>query len=629
MLTSRITISDEKHLRLTLLIGLLLAAVTLTLYWPVQHFEFVNFDDGLYVTGNRHVQGGLSMEGLTWAFTSFHAGNWHPLTWISHMADFEAYQLNAGGHHWTNVLIHTVSTVLLFLVLSSMTGVLWCSALVAALFAIHPLHVESVAWVSERKDVLSGFFWILTMGAYTHYAKNPSLRRYLLVLVSFGMGLLSKPMLVTLPFVLLLLDYWPLKRLAGTRTAFDPWVYAGGTAGRAGLLRLIVEKVPLFIVAAAACIVTLIAQREVGALWTLEKMPFEQRIANAFVAYMEYIRKMLWPADLSVLYPHAGMPPAWKTGLAVTLIASLSYVAVRKAREMPFLLVGWLWYLGTLVPVIGIIQVGSQSMADRYTYLPLVGLFLAAAWGAKSLVEKRPLLKPVVIACVIVALAGLPIPSRVQVETWKNSVTLFEQALRMTEVNPLAHHNIGAYYLERNECQKAVPHFLMALEAKKDYPYALSNLGVCTSRGNDPERALRLFDKAIRIEPRFTKARIDRAIYLMRLGRLEEAGMDFLEILKMKPDHEAAHTNLGLIFVQQGKLGDAEAHLREALRVNPRNAEALNNLGLVRMKQGQADEAVASFLKARDFAPGNPVIEANLKTASDKQRKDASGKGAI
>jgi len=629
MPVSIISRAEDKRLRQALLLCVLLSLSTLILYWPVQSFDFVNFDDDVYVTDNRQVHGGLSMENLTWAFTSFHAGNWHPLTWISHMADFEAYQLNAGGHHWTNVLIHTVSTVLLFLVLSSMTGVLWCSALVAALFAIHPLHVESVAWVSERKDVLSGFFWILTMGAYTHYAKNPSLRRYLLVLVSFGMGLLSKPMLVTLPFVLLLLDYWPLKRLAGTRTAFDPWVYAGGTAGRAGLLRLIVEKVPLFIVAAAACIVTLIAQREVGALWTLEKMPFEQRIANAFVAYMEYIRKMLWPADLSVLYPHAGMPPAWKTGLAVTLIASLSYVAVRKAREMPFLLVGWLWYLGTLVPVIGIIQVGSQSMADRYTYLPLVGLFLAAAWGAKSLVEKRPLLKPVVIACVIVALAGLPIPSRVQVETWKNSVTLFEQALRMTEVNPLAHHNIGAYYLERNECQKAVPHFLMALEAKKDYPYALSNLGVCTSRGNDPERALRLFDKAIRIEPRFTKARIDRAIYLMRLGRLEEAGMDFLEILKMKPDHEAAHTNLGLIFVQQGKLGDAEAHLREALRVNPRNAEALNNLGLVRMKQGQADEAVASFLKARDFAPGNPVIEANLKTASDKQRKDASGKGAI
>ena len=620
---------QDHHLRGVLLIGLLLAAVTLILYWPVQSFDFVNFDDDIYVTDNRQVQRGLSMEGLRWAFTTFHAGNWHPLTWISHMTDVEAYGLDAGGHHRTNALIHAAAALLLYIVLRAMTGSLWGSALVAALFAIHPLHVESVAWVSERKDVLSGFFWILTMGAYTHYAKNPSLRRYLLVLVSFGMGLLSKPMLVTLPFVLLLLDYWPLKRLAGTRTAFDPWVYAGGTAGRAGLLRLIVEKVPLFIVAAAACIVTLIAQREVGALWTLEKMPFEQRIANAFVAYMEYIRKMLWPADLSVLYPHAGMPPAWKTGLAVTLIASLSYVAVRKAREMPFLLVGWLWYLGTLVPVIGIIQVGSQSMADRYTYLPLVGLFLAAAWGAKSLVEKRPLLKPVVIACVIVALAGLPIPSRVHVETWKNSVTLFEQALRMTEVNPLAHHNIGAYYLERNECQKAVPHFLMALEAKKDYPYALSNLGVCTSRGNDPERALRLFDKAIRIEPRFTKARIDRAIYLMRLGRLEEAGMDFLEILKMKPDHEAAHTNLGLIFVQQGKLGDAEAHLREALRVNPRNAEALNNLGLVRMKQGQADEAVDSFLKARDFAPGNPVIEANLKTASDKQRKDALGKGAI
>jgi Flp pilus assembly protein TadD len=629
MPVSDISKAPYQRLRGVLLIGLLLAAVTLTLYWPVQSFDFVNFDDDIYVTDNRQVQGGLSMEGLRWAFTTFHTGNWHPLTWISHMTDVEAYGLDAGGHHRTNALIHAAAAFLLCCVLWAMTGSLWGSALASSLFAIHPLHVESVAWVAERKDVLSGFFWILTMGTYAYYVRRPTLRRYLWVLLSFGLGLLSKPMLVTLPFVLLLFDYWPLKRWAGARTVFDPWVQAGGTQGRADMLRLIVEKVPLFFITAAACIVTLIAQRGVGALWSLERMPFEQRLANALVAYMEYIRKMLWPADLSVLYPHAGMPPAWKTGLAVMLMASLSYVAVRKAREMPFLLVGWLWYLGTLVPVIGIIQVGSQSMADRYTYLPLVGLFIVAAWGAKWIVEKRPLLKHVVIACVVVALAGLLVPSRVQIETWKNSVTLFEQSLRTTEVNPLAHHNIGAYYLERNECQKAVPHFLMALEAKKDYPYALSNLGVCTSRGNDPERALRLFDKAIRIEPRFTKARIDRANYLMRLGRLEEAGMEFLEILNMKPDHEAAHTNLGLIFVQQGKLGDAEAHLQEALRVNPRNAEAHNNLGLVRTKQGRAEEAVASFLRARELAPGNSVIEANLKTASGRQKKETSGKGAL
>lgn len=624
-------ISKAQYHRLggVLLIGLLLAAVTLTLYWPVQSFDFVNFDDDIYVTDNRQVQGGLSTDGLQWAFTTFHAGNWHPLTWISHMADVEAYGLDAGGHHRTNALIHAAAALLLFFVLSGMTNSTWASALVSSLFAIHPLHVESVAWVAERKDVLSGFFWILTMGAYAHYVKHPNIRCYLLVLLSFGLGLLSKPMLVTLPFVLLLLDYWPLNRLAGARTAFDPWVHAGGTAGRAGLLRLVVEKVPFFSVAAAACIVTLIAQRDVGALWSLEKMPFEQRLANAFVAYLEYIRKMLWPVDLSVLYPHAGMPAAWKTGLAFILIASLSYVAVRKAREMPFLLVGWLWYLGTLIPVIGIIQVGSQSMADRYTYLPLVGLFIVVAWGAKSLVEMRPLLKHVVSAFVLVALAGLLIPARTQVETWRNSLTLFEQALRTTEVNPLAHHNIGAYYLERNECQKAVPHFLLALEEKKDYPYALNNLAVCTSHGNDPERALRLFEKAIRIDPRFTKARIDRGNYLMRLGRLEDAGKDFLGILIMKPDHEVAHTNLALIFVQQGKLVNAEAHLQQALRVNPRNAGALNNLGLVRMEQGRTEEAIASFMKARALMPGSAAIETNLRIASEKGQKETLGKGSL
>ena len=390
MLTSRITISDEKHLRLTLLIGLLLAAVTLTLYWPVQHFEFVNFDDGLYVTGNRHVQGGLSMEGLTWAFTSFHAGNWHPLTWISHMADFEAYQLNAGGHHWTNVLIHTVSTVLLFLVLSSMTGVLWCSALVAALFAIHPLHVESVAWVSERKDVLSGFFWILTMGAYTHYVRHPTIGRYLIVFGSFVLGILSKPMMVTLPFVLLLLDYWPLGRFSGVNTAFDKWLWQGTESGKVAVLRLALEKFPFLITVIASCIITIYAQRSTHSLASLGNNPIEVRFANALVSYAGYIQDMLWPVNLAVLYPHVGMPPSWMIVTALMLLVSISYIAIRKAPELPFLLVGWLWYLGTLVPVIGLVQVGSQSMADRYTYIPLVGLFIALAWGAERVIAGWP-----------------------------------------------------------------------------------------------------------------------------------------------------------------------------------------------------------------------------------------------
>ena len=378
---------ESKCFRQTLLIGFLLATVTLILYWPVQSFDFV-YDDELYITNNRPVQGGLSLEGAKWSFTTFHAGNWHPLTWISHMADVEAHGLLAGSHHWTSVLIHAGSAVLLFFVLSIMTRSTWASTLVAALFALHPLHVESVAWISERKDVLSGLFWILTMGVYAYYVKRPTIGRYLLVLLSFVLGLLSKPMVVTLPFVLLLLDYWPLGRFAVANTAFDRWVLRSASSGQSAVLRLIIEKVPLLILVVPVCVIAFLAQGSAGALQSLDKLPVLERIANAAVSYLEYIWKMFRPVDLAVLYPHSGMPPAWKIVSAVLLIASISAIAVRKARELPFLLVGWLWYLGTLVPVIGIIQVGSQSMADRYTYLPLVGLFIAVSWGMKSIVER-------------------------------------------------------------------------------------------------------------------------------------------------------------------------------------------------------------------------------------------------
>ena len=629
MLASKNAKTDEKRLRRTLLIGLLLAVATLILYWPVQSYDFVNFDDDVYVTDNRQVYGGLSMESLTWSFTTFHAGNWHPLTWISHMVDAVAYGLDAGGHHWTNVLIHTAATFLLFFVLSGMTNSPWASALVAALFAIHPIHVESVAWVSERKDVLSGFFWILTMGAYAHYARHPTLRRYLLVVLSLVMGLLSKPMTVTLPFVLLLLDYWPLRRYAATRTAFDRWVRQGRASNGASALLLIVEKVPLLGVAAISCLVTLFTQKEAGALWSLEQIPIATRLANASVTYLDYIRKMLWPVDLAVFYPHAGMPPSWKIAVALLLLGSISCLVVRKAREMPFLLVGWLWYLGTLVPVIGLVQVGSQSMADRYTYIPLVGLFIALAWGAERIVAGWPRWKSPAILLSIVAISGLLFLARSQVETWKNSVTLFEQALAATEVNPVAHQKIGEFYLDRNDCSRAVPHFLKAIEMKENYAYAYHGLGVCASRETPQDGALYFFRQALQLDPQLTRTLLSRGVLLMQLGRLEEAGEDFRQLLRLDPSHEAAHTNLGLIFVHLGKTEDAEAHLSEALRVNPRSAQALNNLGLVRMGQGRTEEAIASFLRARELVPGNAVIDANLTIAREKQQKDAKGKGSI
>jgi tetratricopeptide (TPR) repeat protein len=494
-----------------------------------------------------------------------------------------------------------------------MTRSTWASALVAALFALHPLHVESVAWVSERKDVLSGLFWILTMGAYTCYVKRPTIGRYLVVLLSFVLGLLSKPMAVTLPFVLLLLDYWPLGRFAVANTAFDRWVLRSASSGQSEVLRLIIEKVPLLILVVPVCVIAFLAQGSAGALQSLDKLPVLERIANAAVSYLEYIWKMFRPVDLAVLYPHSGMPPAWKIVTAIIVIASISGIAVRKARELPFLLVGWLWYLGTLVPVIGIIQVGSQSMADRYTYLPLVGLFIAVSWGMKSIVEKRPKCRYAIVVSILIALSGLVFLSREQVGTWKNSITLFGHALRVTEINPVAHHNIGAYYLDHNDCQKAVPHFLQAIQMKEHYADPYHGLGVCASRETPPGDAMYFFGKALEINPRLTRSLIERGGFFMVQGKFDEAVEDFNRALRIEPDHEIALTNLGMLYIQQGNQKEAESRLKEALRINPVSAQAHNNLGIALIGLGRTGEAVDHFRQAHELAPQDRAIENNMQ----------------
>jgi Flp pilus assembly protein TadD len=605
----RFTEMRNQSLRLVVL-SVVLAVVTLALYWPVQTFDFVNYDDDVLVKDNRQIRGGLSREGLEWAFTTIHGGNWHPLTWISHMVDIEAYGLDAGGHHRTNALIHTANAVLLLIVLTAMTHSPGAGALVAILFAIHPLHVESVAWVAERKDVLSGFFWILTMGAYAWYVRRPTVRRYLLVAFSFAMGLLSKPMVVTLPFVLMLLDVWPLQRLRDARTVFDRW---GGVANKGVMAKLVIEKLPLFFLSAVFSALTLFAQIEVSAVWPVDKMPVDVRLANALVSYMAYIRKMMWPVDLAVLYPHAGMPEAWSVWVSALLLVSMTVLAVLKMREMPFLIVGWLWYLGTLVPVIGIVQVGSQALADRYTYIPLVGLFIVLAWGVDRVVARYPGWTRRVIGVSIVTISVLVFLARTQVDTWKSSVTLFEHALHVTEMNPMAHQKIGEFYLDQNDCRNAVPHFLEAIRMKENFAYPYSGLGVCASHQTPPTGALYFFAKALEIDPRLTRALVDRGVLYMKQGKFDSAAEDFERVLRIRPDHEVAHTNLGVVYLRQGRTVDAETHLREALRVQPHIAEAHHNLGLILVGRGLTNEALAHFRQASALAPGNPYIEEQLK----------------
>ena len=363
-----------------LLTCLFIIMVTLSVYWQVQNFDFLNFDDDMYVTDNHHVQEGLTLKSIIWAFTTIHASNWHPLTWLSHMLDCQLYGINAGWHHLTNLLFHIANTLLLFFVFQKMTGCFWQSVFVATLFALHPLHVESVAWISERKDVLSTFFWMLTMWSYTRYVERLEVNRYLLVILFFTLGLMSKPMLVTLPFVLLLLDFYPLYRFR-----FQKSDTSANPKQRSNILLLVLEKIPLLVLTAVSSAVTLYAQKHGEAIMSLDAISLKIRISNAVVSYIKYIGKMIYPSNLAVMYPFQGILPWWKITGACLILVSMSLLAIRIIKQSSYFAVGWLWYIGTLVPVIGLVQVGNQSMADRYTYVPLIGLFIIITWGVSEL----------------------------------------------------------------------------------------------------------------------------------------------------------------------------------------------------------------------------------------------------
>ena len=413
--------NPENHYQ-GIIICLFIIFSTLSVYWQIQHHDFINFDDNEYITENIHVQQNITLKSVIWAFTEFHSNNWHPVTWLSHMLDVEILGVNPGRHHLVNLLFHIINSLLLFSVLRKMTGNLWKSGFVAALFALHPLHVESVAWASERKDVLSTFFWMLTLIGYIRYVQRKSLQRYLIVVLFFILGLLSKPMLVTLPFVLLLLDYWPFRRIQFEQQAI-PW---------RDILKLILEKIPLSLLAATSAYITFLAQTEGRVVKSLDQFPIGIRLSNALVSYVTYIFKMIFPTKLAVLYPHPGMYPLWKITGALFILICISFFAVKSARKYPYICIGWFWYTGTMIPVIGLVQVGMQSMADRYTYIPFIGLFIVITWGLSDLMGKFQYRKFCIGFASLLVFPILLIITWKQIGYWKNSVTLYTHAINVT-----------------------------------------------------------------------------------------------------------------------------------------------------------------------------------------------------
>jgi len=602
-----------------LLVGLCLIAGTLAVYWQVGNYDFINFDDDLYVADNSYVKAGLTAESISWAFTSSDCANWHPLVWLSYMVGCEIYGPNPGWHHLTNVMFHLLNTILLFLILRRTTGKLWQCGFVAALFALHPLHVESVAWIAERKDVLSTLFWMMSLAGYAWYVERPRAVRYLLALGFFGLGLMSKPMLVTLPFVLLLLDYWPLGRFQAAQA-----LQGSKTLRRSPLLRLVYEKFPFFVLAAASCMVTLVVQQKGGAVGSLTHYPFFVRISNALVSYVAYLAKMFWPYNLSVLYPHPGVLPWWQVAGAGLILVSVSFWALKTLKSHPYVSVGWLWYLGTLVPVIGLVQVGSQAMADRYTYVPFIGLSIIIAWGTPGLLKEWRYRGFVLALSAGLALLGLTACAWVQVGYWKNSITLFERSIQVTTNNFMAHNNLGNALAAQGKHNEAIRLYTEALRIKPHFVQAHNNLGLALEREGDINKATHHYVQALRLNPHYAEAHYNLGNALAHQGNFEEAVKHYFETLRIKPDFAEAHNNLGNVLLNQRKLKEAVSHYAEALRLEPDHARARQNLEEASAALTRIDKDIARTQKTLKRKPGNPALHCKLgnlwfsKGASDK-----------
>ena len=675
------------------LLAVSLALATIAIYWPATQCGFVNYDDDTYVTDNAHVISGVTWESLKWACLNPVSANWHPLTILSHMLDCQLFGLQPAGHHLTSVLLHALNAALVFGLLQQMTGASWRSLFVAALFAVHPLRVESVAWVSERKDVLSGCFGLLSLIAYARYARGrvqksetrnpksecaaraavpgsafdvgcsmfdfraPSSIFYLLSLCFFALGLLSKPMLVTWPFVMLLLDYWPLRRMQNAE-ATDTQHASRFTfhVSRFTLLSLLVEKIPFFALAALASVMTFVVQQHGGAMKGAEKLPLVERTGNALISGCRYLGKLFWPSDLVVFYWHPGQWPIGKVLLAGGLILGLSVLLWVQRRRFPFLLVGWLWFLGTLVPVIGLVQVGQQAMADRYTYIPSLGVLILAVWGAGELMQgkaegrkpKAESRKPkggpaglisgfgfrisalfrasgfgLRISCVagcsaIVLSAAL---TRQQIGHWTDSEALFRHALEVTENNYVAHKFLGDALDKRGQIDGAISQYQQSLRLKPDDALVCNNLGVALDKKGQTEDAIRQYREVIRLEPDRPFPHYNLGNALLKKGQMDKAITQYQEAIRLKPDYADAHNNLGNALNNKGQLDAAIEQYQQAIRLKPNYAIAHNNLGAAFGRKGRTNEAISQVQEAVHLKPDYTDAKDNLARAFELKSK--------
>ena len=653
-------------------LGLLLALLVFGTFFPVLKNDFVNYDDHAYVTENTQVQRGLSWAGISWAFGSATASNWHPLTMLSHMLDWQLYRLHPWGHHLTSLLLHTANVVLLFLVLRRMTGALWRSLCVALLFGLHPLDVQSVAWVAERKNVLSTCFWLLTLWCYARYAQKtevgsqraevrnqkpdvgsptsdlrpPASGFYWLALICFALGLMSKPMLVTLPFVLLLLDYWPLKRVSHVPWQMTEWK------------KLVLEKIPFFFLSAAVCVVTFLVQKAGGGVPSLDRLSLAERLVNALVSYGRYLGKLFWPENFAVLYPY---PRSWPIGVVLgsgvlLLGVSLAVVALRRSR--PWLLVGWFWFVGTLVPVIGLVQTGEQSIADRHMYVPMIGLLILVVWGLHPLVLRRPSLRWLALAVTAAAAVSCLIITRREIGYWQDNETLFRHDIAIAGGTPTAYYQLGVSLNEKGrpeeaaanfqellklrpndfhalyalgviasnkkQLAEAIPLFQQVIALNPDYPEAHYSLGVALAQQGQLEAALNQYQEAVRLNPGYFAARMSLGTALGRSGRLPEAITQFQAAHQLKPADLGALYNLGTAFNGSGQLDDAILAFQEVLKLKPDHADAHNNLGLAFSRQGRLDEAISQFQEALRLNPSHARARSNLDAAMQAKNAPAA-----
>ena len=625
-------------------ICLALALVTLVCYWPTTRHNFVNLDDQQYIVQNFHVTQGLTWTGIAWAFSTGYASNWHPLAWISHMLDCTLFGLNPAGHHLISLVFHVANTLLLFVLLKQTTGALWRSAFVAALFAWHPVHVESVAWASERKDVLSAFFWMLTLLAYSHYVKRPGRARFGVVWLLLALGLMCKPMLVTLPFVLLLMDFWPLRR----------------TVSVAALVR---EKIPFLALSLAASIVTYSVQKAGGALQSLHTLELRWRIANAILAYGGYLSKTLWPVNLSPTYPYPHLPwPVAETIVVALLLTALSGLFLFLAKRHPYLPVGWFWFLGTLVPTIGLVQVGPQSMADRYLYLPGIGLFILLVWGLDDFVGSWKFKQPVLASVGGLALAGCLAVTAFQLQFWQDGVSLFRRAVRLAPDNYLAHDFLGKALEDQGRSGEALDSYFESVRLDSHYPTGQFNLGTALLTCGRLGEAAHHLALALQDNPRYGMAHNNMGVVLVKQGRWAEAGRHFVQAIEADPDNPRACFNLGTVFLNlaqydkaieqfskalrlrpdyvmarfdlalalvntdrkdqaQPLLAEALPHFAEAVHLYPTNAEYRFNFGLALLEQNKPSDAEEQFARALQLGRDDTATHYRLALALEQQRK--------